>query len=320
MKPLQTLLTRFNGLHYAQEYLCFAKESFTSQLRVYLIQDKQVGREVTDQHFFVGYCPLILAFPFGDLPGNIELVFSHHSLQPNDSFASKDALATLTLELVRKQQHQGSDILYYEGRKGSHRFFPLFRQYICSLNNRWFNKKPGNVFLHGNLYKQVQVAYAIPREISLITVGNPQFVNLFPTDLHGQVNDTQYIISLRTGGKAYSQVLAEGRLLISQIQSEAYKLAYSLGKNHMQDMKTKAHFAFGQLSSAAFGLPVPQAAISCKELLLTDSFIRGIHTVMLFTIAGSRQLQPPGNTLAHIHHTYATWRYKNRLQGNYLLR
>jgi hypothetical protein len=88
----------------------------------------------------------------------------------------------------------------------------------------------------------------------------------------------------------------------------------------MLELKPATDFPFSQALSETFNLPVPQQAISYKELLLVNSFIHGIHTIMLFKIINNRQLEPPGNELVHIHNCYATWRYKNRLQGNYLLR
>lgn len=320
MKPLQKILNKLNGLHYSQEYLCLAKEGFPGPLQVYLTNNNHVVKNITNQHLFVGYSPLLLAFSLPGLSTSIRLILSQQVLEPNVIFTQKDALATLELVLVKKQQYEGTDLSYYEATWGAHHFLSAFQQYISSLNNRWFNKKPGNVFLHDNLYKQVQVAYAVPRVISLITVGSNELFNLFPTDLHGQPGDTQYIISLRTGGRACNQVQAEGRLLLSQMKSFAFKMVYSLGKNHMQDLKAKDNFPFSQSLSEKFNLPVPQQAISYKELALAGSFIQGIHTIMLFKIVTCRLLQPENDTLAHIHNAYASWRYKNRLAGNYLLR
>jgi hypothetical protein len=154
----------------------------------------------------------------------------------------------------------------------------------------------------------------------LITVSCKNLFNLFPTDLHGQIDDEHYIISLRTGGKACSQVESTGKLLITQMHSHAYKMVYGLGKNHMQHLKIKDNFPFGKSLSEKFNLPLPQQAISYKELMLLDSFIHGIHKIFVFKIVVYCQLQPISDTLAHIHNSYATWRYKNRLQGNYLLR
>jgi hypothetical protein len=320
MKPLQKILNKFNGLHYPQEYLCFAKESFPDQLQVYLVNNKRIIKDITSQHLFVGYCPLIFAFSIPDLPPSIQIIFSQRVLQPNEIFNAKDALAVLELSLIKKQRAGSSNVSYYLGANGSHHFQSSFHQYINSLNNQWYNKKPGNVFLHNNLYKQVQIAYAVPRMISLITVGDNNLFNLFPTDLHGQIDETHYIISLRTGGKACKQVEAAGKLLVSQMYCPAYKMVYGLGKNHMQDLKTKENFPFSQSLSEEFKLPLPQQALSYNELELSDSFIHGIHTIMLFKIVRYRQLEPENHTLVHIHNSYATWRYKNRLQGNYLLR
>jgi hypothetical protein len=320
MKLVKKILNKLNGLHYPQEYLCFAKETFPDPLHVYLINNKRIIKDITSQHLFVGYCPLVFAFSFADLPSSIQIIFSNRVMQPNEIFTAKDALATLELSLIKKQQHDGSNIFYYEGTHGSHHFLSKFHQFISSLHNQWFNKKPGNVFLHNNLYKQVQIAYAVPRLISLITVGSNGLFNLFPTDLHGQIDETHYIISLRTGGRACKQAEAAGKLLISQMHCDAFRMVYGLGKNHMQDLKPKDNFPFSQSLSEKFNLPLPQQAASYKELLLVDSFIHGIHTILLFKIVIYLQLQPENDTLVHIHNSYATWRYKNRLQGNYLLR
>ena len=320
MPLTKKILNKLNGLHYPQEYLCFAKESFTQPLYVYLVKDKCITKDITNQHLFVGYCPLVFIVAFPDLPPSIQIIFSQQLLQPNEIFSAKDAIASLDLKMIMKQAAGNSYIYYYEGARGVHHFLSPFRQFINSLNNQWFNKKPGNVFLHNNLYKQVQIAYAVPRVISLITVCNNDLYNLFPTDLHGQIDEQHYIISLRVGGKACEQVEKAAKLLISQVHCDAYKAVYSLGKNHMQALRSTNNFPFGQSLSENFKWPLPQHAVSYNELILVDSCTQGIHKILLFKIAFHQQLQPQTGTLAHIHNSYATWRYKNKLPGNYLQR
>jgi len=320
MSFTKKILTKLNGLHYSQEYLCFAAGSLSQPLHVYLVNDKRVIKDITNQHLFVGYCPLVFAFALPGLPSSIQILFSQHVLQPNDIFTAKDALASLDLQLVKQQVDKDSHFSYYEGAKGSHQFLPAFRQLIGSLYNQWFNKKPGNVFLHNNLYKQVQIAYAVPRNISLITVGGNDLFNLFPTDLHGQADESHYIISLRIGGKACQQVEKAGRLLVSEMNADAYKTVYSLGKNHMQLLKTADHFPFSSSFSKNLRLPLPLQAIAYRELTLLDSFTRGIHKIMLFKMDFYQPAAPADAALQHIHNSYATWRHKNNLAGNYLLR
>ena len=60
---------------------------------------------------------------------------------------------------------------------------------------------------------------------------------MFPTDLHGQVNDGFYVGSLRHGGKANEQVERSKNIALSRVDLSWCKQAYTLGKNHMQDLK-----------------------------------------------------------------------------------
>ncbi len=319
MKLVKKILTKLNGLHFQQEYLCFAKESMYHPLHVYLVNHKRIIKDIKNQHLFIGYCPVIFSFPDPDLPASLQLIFSHQLYLPNEKFSKKAVLAKLNLQLIKKQVEGNNTIFYYEGTRGSHHFLSGFHQFINRVNNELYNKKPGNVFLHNNLYKQVQIAYAVPRTISLITVSNNDLFNLFPTDLHGQIDEQHYIISLRVGGKAGEQAERAGKLLISQVHCDAYKMVYGLDKNHMQELSSKENFPFSQLLSENFKWPLPEHALSYKELILQDSFIHGIHKILLFKIVFSQQLQSQTATLAHINNSYATWRYKNNLPGNYLL-
>lgn len=325
MQLLQKLLNKFNGLYYTQEYLCLAKESLQRQLHVYLIAGKQIIKDITNQHLFTGYSPLIFTLYSPSinevaLTEKIDIIFSDRRLKPNEFLEKKDAIACLSLKMIRRQSAGDMDIVYYEGIKGEHRFLSSFHQYVIALNNRLYNKKPGNVYLPTNLYKQVQIAYSVPRVISLITVSDGKLFNLFPTDLHGTFDEQYYISSLRHEGKACKQVEASGRVVITQIHCDAYKTAYALGKNHIQDLRPKDIFPFRNISSSVFQLPLPQFALAYRELELIQSFEHGIHKLLLYKIVARQMLSQEPATLAHIHNAYATWRRNKDLPGNYLLR
>jgi flavin reductase (DIM6/NTAB) family NADH-FMN oxidoreductase RutF len=324
MKPFKKLLGRLNGLHYKQEYLCLAAGAFEQPLHAYLTTNGRVIKDITNHHAFVGYYPLLFSFftPGTDeiFTETITIVFAIKSLSPNEVFAAKDAIAELTLKKINQQAAGDGHIVYYEGHKGRHHFVSGWHQFIIGLYNKLYQKKPGNVFLPGNLQKQVQIAYSIPRNISLITAGENNRFNLFPTDLHGPAGPDHYIISLRYEGKACQQVLQTGKLLLSQVESDAYKIVYMLGKNHMQKMKEKENFPFSNDLSAGFQLPVPEHALRYRELELADGFKHGIHHLLLFKVNAFNQLSKEPGALSHIHSVYGTWRHNKGLAGNYLLR
>jgi hypothetical protein len=323
MALLQKLFTRINGLHYRQEYLCLAQQSFQQPLYVYIVENGKIICDVTFSHSFVGYCPLIFALhsdALHDFPSEtINLLFSVLPLQQNEFFNKKDAIASLVLKKIVQENINPEIISFYEGVNGTHNFLSAFHQSIIHLNNRIYSKKQGNVFLKRNLYNQVQIGYAIPRKISLVTVGENNLFNHFPTDLHGQINNKHYVISLRHEGKACKQVESAGRIILSDMNANAYKKVYALGKNHMQPLKERTAFDFSSNHSRNFHLPLPKEAVSYKELELVSSFIVGIHKLILFKIVQEETFDEK-STLVHIHNCYATWRNKQGIEGNYLLR
>jgi hypothetical protein len=119
---------------------------------------------------------------------------------------------------------------------------------------------------------------------------------------------------------ACKQVVAARRIVISQMHCDAYKMVYSLGKNHMQELKSKDNFPFGESLSTVFHLPLPRFVLFYRELELADSFTHGIHQIFLYKIISQQHVSHEPVTLAHVHNSYASWRHNKGLAGNYLLR
>lgn len=313
MQLLKKVLDKLTGYAYRQEYLCLADGPFTNPLFAYFMQGDTVQQNITHDHLFVGYSPLIFAFPWPVKNELIEIRFSPQSLQQGAQLTKP--VASLKLRKINQQ----GPISYFEGVSARHHFISPLHQFINGLNNRLYQQKIGNVYLDKMLYPQVQIAYALPRRISLISLQLNGGFNLFPTDLHGQVNPEQYIISLRHGGMACRQVQEAGKIVVSAVHPSLYKEVYKLGKNHMQPVKLKESFGFSNRQSEMFGLPLPPQTVGYHELQLQSSFDHGIHRVLLFDIKNQVN-EPGGMPLAHIHNSYATWRLKHGLSGNYLLR
>lgn len=322
MQPVKKLLDRLNGYQYRQEYLCLADEPFTQPLYAYTMSGDAIENNITNNHLFVGYSPLIFALDI--FKNELEIRFTHDELSSGQILKANDALAWLKL---RRIPAPTNDIAFYEGAEAHHRFIPAFNQFVNRLNNRLYQQKAGNVYLDSTLYPQVQVAYAIPRGISLLTLALPEGFNLFPTDLHGPTLSGAeglsvvegYIISLRHGGLACKQVQEAGKIVVSRVQPHMYKEVYKLGKNHMQPIKPANAFPFSKANSKSFNLPLPQNTVGYTELELQTSFDHGIHRVLLFNIV-NQHVEPGSQSLRHIHNSYATWRFKHGFPGNYLLR
>lgn len=323
MNPLKKTLKKLDGLRYPQDYLCFACESFQQPLHLYLVQQGRVLKDITGLHAFVGYCPVVFAFPaFPEISNGtvLQTMLGPAGLSVGEKYSQQQAIALLRFKRIHQQATAEGAVLYFEATHGRHRLTNAFHQAVGQLYNRFYNQQPGNVYLKGNLYKQVQLAYALPRKVCLITVGQNDHYNLFPTDLHGRVFNQLYIISLRHAGKACEQVTTAQNIVLSEMKAAAFKQVYSLGKNHMQPLKEASAFDFSPDRSKQWNLPLPKEYTSYKELRLIDSFRACIHQLLLFQVISEEQRDNNPQTLVHVHNLYATWRQKNGLPGNYLLR
>lgn len=320
MRLVQKILKRFNGLHYPQEYLCMP--STEPGLHVYLFIEGSLVADITSLHCFTGYHPLIIALP-GLIAGfpveadEIRLLFTPQVLNENVDWLQKDAPASLVLHKIQTGMN---GVVFYKGVSGHHRFIASWQQYLGHLENRFFARKPGNVYLGGNLLSQVQIAYAIPRNICIGSIGSSEACNFFPTDLHGPIGHERYIVSLRHEGRACAQVMDTGKMVVSKVNASDYKKVYALGKNHMKECQPASAFETFHRNSGMLHVPLHAGTVSYREMMLEESFTEGIHRLLLFRVLHREMIHPHLPWLQHIHNCTATWQWKQGMGGNYLVR
>lgn len=308
------------GITIPQEYVCLPYEGATA-LSVYVTSPKQPGFfDVTRSHIFLGYKPVIIALhdqidnEFNKWlahQNEVCLSFNQNKFYPDAYWegcpTSRLSIARLKLRRIQEKDLNGSHVIFFEGVKGKQRFLSSFHQLTNDLLTRYSKKKSqGNIYLDDNLYEQVRIAYSVPRKISIISLMNNAGMNMFPTDLHGEVNNRFYISSLRIGGQANNQVEEIRTICISEIQIEGFKEVYELGKNHMQGLRRHEEFSLAPTISEKLGIPLHPLATSYKELRQMESFDIGIHRIHIYEIVNEAKITV-NDTLAHIHNYYAQW-------------
>lgn len=309
------------GYSLPQEFACVALEEIRDPLQVTLtLKGDHSPMNVSESHIFLGYKPLVIGIPFHNIlfpnlsssqTENICLSFHATQFKSNTTWNGFPSYDNSVARIILKKKQTiacGSHTLnLYEGLHARHKFINAFNQFV---NRQRENRRPDrkvNINLSQNLADQVQTAYSIPRVISIATISENLKMNMFPTDLHGQVNDDFYIGSLRHGGKANDQVEKFKNVVLSRVDLSWCKQAYSLGKNHMQDLKDFNSFLIHSKRSARFNFPLPESVISYHELT-RDTFVDiGIHRIHTYQILGKEKFVD-SNTLSHIHRFYAQWR------------
>lgn len=318
------------GIGTRQEYLCLALEDLADTFTVHLTtREGERSLDVTRAHLFLGYSPLIMAVPFADADGAFSradeacLSFDAARFGIDARWrgfaASRASIARLHLRRIGERRMGESLVVFYAGVYGWHRMLGAFHRQMNDWMQRLKKKPAGNVALHGNLYEQVRIAYALPRLISLVSVGDAARLNLFPTDLHGPVSETHYVSSLRVGGCACEQVESARRIVISEVDAASFRAVYGLGKNHMKPLADPAGFDLHAATSATFAIPLPAAVVQYRELEWYDSFDWGIHRLFCYRVL-HREKVSDARRLAHVHNCYAQWRANSGLRTEYLLR
>src|SRR5690349_20997303 len=118
MKLLKKFLEKINGLHYQQEYLCLAGGSFQKPLHAYLVHEGFVTKDITKQHLFVGYSPLLVAISSSEIPpglSDISISFSEHDLSPGSNDNREDWVASLSLKKIRALDTSEGGVILFEG-------------------------------------------------------------------------------------------------------------------------------------------------------------------------------------------------------------
>jgi hypothetical protein len=316
---LRKLLT---GYTVTQEYVCVPFELTSNPFKIFLAFGSTEWN-VTDTHFFLGYKPLIFGISLMDrerikMVDQIEDCLLYYRDDTNSCNGKK--VAVFTIRKLATETFADSTLVLFEGVHVVHDLQHWLHRKTNDLLDKLKPRNANNVDLPPNLYDQVRVAYAIPRLISVIIVGHGNNINLFPTDLHGKISPSVYVGSLRHAGKATSQVEATGNICICGVDAATFNDTYKLGKNHMAELRPEKDFTLSGMRSKHFNLPLPEGAISYRELELLHSLNVGIHRIHFYKIIGEQTLDSSIPNLAHIHKLYAQWRINLKIPTTFFFR
>lgn len=317
------------GTSIPQEYICLGIKNFTNPLSIFLTgQHNNQVMQVTSAHLFLGYKPLVMAIIFDQSDtmsaiNEVVLHFNHGDFYVNDRWngfeSDENSIGRISLKKIQIKKADNKCIVFYEGKDAWHRFISPVNQKVMAFMERRKNKPEFNIDLNNNLYEQVRIAYAVPRIISLITVFDGKLINIFPTDLHGPLNENFYAGSLRIGGKACQQVEQNKRIVISDIDASQFRESYALGKRHMKDMELPSGFRLNGGVSEKFKVPLPLGVGRYRELEITDYFDAGLHRIFIYKVVYDH-IEHQVNTLSHIHRYYAQWRMNRGIETEYIWR
>jgi len=284
------------------------------------LNDDENFFDLTDSHLFVGYYPLIIAISCEKNSSLNNLLQNKNDIETVFGESQDKIYAQLMLKKINTIVFDEVTLYLFEGVKGSHRFLSKFHILTNNLKYKLTAEKKINIYLKGNLYEQVKIAYSIPRKILLVSLGMNNMFNIFPTDINGRIGKQNFVISLRKNGKANKQVKELKKIVLSEMSAYTCKEVYALGVNHIKDLRAKEDFDFSEILSEKYSIPLPNNALRYFELEFINDMQTGVHNLCFFKIVNSANIEDSKSTLAHIHRDYAEWRINNGIKSEFLLR
>ncbi len=307
------------GITLPQEYLCVNRKDYKEQLKI-ILSTGNIETDITGHNLLIGYKPLILAIDkakldFIDLDRNKLITLS---------FRTEDgkSIATLKLKMIKEMNLDSASCVICEGVKGSHSITKYFHRILNNLHYKVRADRKKNIYLKGNLFDQVKIAYSVPRNIYLASVGYNGLFNIFPTDLSGPIGENNFIISLRTTGKVNQHIEKSGECLVGIMDPASFMEVYNSGKNHMKELSEPNSFGImlREQRSETLNLPIPLGTVKYLELKRINNFEFGIHTIHFWKVINKIILSENKSVLAHVHRDIAEWRIRNGIKTNFLLR
>ena len=145
--------------------------------------------------------------------------------------------------------------------------------------------------------------YICPRPVVLVSVVDGNAGNIFPMDLIGPVGGQHFTLALHGTSTAVPLMERSRRVALSGVPVEQISIAYALGKNHKKTDFRWNQLSFDLTTSPAFGLPIPEFALTVKEMEIEEVRAMGSHKLFICR-TGATQLRSHGLQLSFVQGFY----------------
>lgn len=187
-----------------------------------------------------------------------------------------------------------------------------FKRYL--LFQRYY-KKNGLTFPR---FKSFVAAYSYPRRIRVISFRQDDYYNIFPMDLLGDLSTcNRYVFGLRHSNIALNKIIAAGKLVVSEAPFEQKEMIYRLGAHHSTNPPALHTLPFHTVPSKEHGFPVPDWALSYREIKVLKSINLGSHMLLWGESSEEQILHPPAGHLYLVH--FLHYLYQQGQQAAYPL-
>jgi hypothetical protein len=225
-----------------------------------------------------------------DKKKDFRLRFTSSTSQANDILLAK-AVFTYVTEIV---EDEGIFLIIQLKRS---KIYLLSSLKVLLLYYKYY-RKPGLSF---RKLKSLVCAYSYPRKVRIVSYTNPDYYNIFPMDLLGEVGSNRFAFGLRHSNKSLSKIIDDKRIVASEVSSAYKQTIYQLGTHHGSSPPALMDLPFLTMQSEQWSFHIPEWVLGYKEIKIKKVINLGSHMLLWGIYDKEVQLKKSEPNLYHIH-------------------
>jgi flavin reductase (DIM6/NTAB) family NADH-FMN oxidoreductase RutF len=257
-----------------------------SEVRVWL---RGLGSplDVTDTNVIVAARPFTVGIGLERIPDAATIERAHLFMNFSDHSGDNRWLGEIRLSYAETIRIGDRALCLFRGSRSTNRCLPrsvVWRRYLDFARRQRRIAKgptpPETRMIIRELFA-LSTFYICPRPVVLVSVVDGNAGNIFPMDLIGPIGGQHFTLALHATSTAVSLMERSRRVALSGVPVEQISIAYALGQNHKRTDFCWNQISFDLTTSPAFGLPIPEFALSVKEMEIEEVRAMGSHKLFI---------------------------------------
>ena len=257
-----------------------------SEVRVWL-RGLGTPLDVTDTNVIVAARPFTVGIGLERIPDAATIERAHLFMNFSDHSGDNRWLGEIRLSYAETIRIGDRALCLFRGSRSTNRCLPrsvVWRRYLDFARRQRRIAKgptpPETRMIIRELFA-LSTFYICPRPVVLVSVVDGNAGNIFPMDLIGPIGGQHFTLALHGTSTAVSPMERSRRVALSGVPVEQISIAYALGQNHKKTDFCWNQISFDLTTSPAFGLPIPEFALSVKEMEIEEVRAMGSHKLFI---------------------------------------
>jgi flavin reductase (DIM6/NTAB) family NADH-FMN oxidoreductase RutF len=257
-----------------------------SEVRVWL-RGLGTPLDVTDTNVIVAARPFTVGIGLERIPDAATIERAHLFMNFSDHSGDNRWLGEIRLSYAETIRIGDRALCLFRGSRSTNRCLPrsvVWRRYLDFARRQRRVAKgptpPETRMIIRELFA-LSTFYICPRPVVLVSVVDGNAGNIFPMDLIGPIGGQHFTLALHATSTAVSLMERSRRVALSGVPVEQISIAYALGQNHKKTDFCWNQISFNLTTSPAFGLPIPEFALSVKEMEIEEVRAMGSHKLFI---------------------------------------